>query len=129
MQSGAADIAAIDCVTLAGIRRRQPELLRGLRVVSSTAPAPGLPLVTSAATTPADLAALRTALRAACSDPTAADAREALFIGGFEAVPPDVWQVIEDVRRSAHGLGLTRQDDHALPASHARASGTASLRL
>ena len=101
VQSGAADIAAIDCVTLAGLRRHDPELLRGLRVVSSTAPTPGLPLVTSATTTPADLAALRVALHAACSDPTAAEAREALFIRGFEVVPADAWQVIEDVRRSA----------------------------
>lgn len=101
VQSGAADIAAIDCVTLAGLRRRQPDLLRGLHVVASTAPAPGLPLVTSAATTAADLAALRMALHAACSDPAAADAREALFIGGFEVVSADAWQVLEDVRRSA----------------------------
>ena len=101
VQSGAADIAAIDCVTLAGLRRRDPALLRGLRVVGSTAPAPGLPLVTSAATPPADLAALRRALQAACSDPTVADARAALFIDGFQVVPADAWQVIEDVRRCA----------------------------
>ena len=106
VQSGAADIAAIDCVTLAGLRRRDPELLRGLRLVGSTAPAPGLPLVTSIATTPADLAALRRALQAACNDPTVADVREALFIGGFEVASANAWQVIEEVRRSA----LSRQD-------------------
>ena len=33
LQSGAADIAAIDCVSLAGFRRHDPDLLRGLRVV------------------------------------------------------------------------------------------------
>jgi ABC-type phosphate/phosphonate transport system substrate-binding protein len=102
VRSGAADIAAIDCVTLAGLRRRDPDLLRGLRVVGSTAPAPGLPLVTSLATTPADLAALRGALQAACSDPGVADARAALFIGGFQVATAQAWQVIDDVRRSAH---------------------------
>jgi ABC-type phosphate/phosphonate transport system substrate-binding protein len=107
LQSGAADIAAIDCVSLAGFRRREPELLRGLRVVCSTASAPGLPLVTSATTSPAELTALRMALRAACSDPAAADAREALFIGGFQVVTADVWQVIDDVRRSANDLDLS----------------------
>ena len=70
LRAGAADIAAIDCVSLAGLRRCEPELLRGLRVVGSTSLAPGLPLVTSAATTPDELAALRTALDAACSDAT-----------------------------------------------------------
>jgi ABC-type phosphate/phosphonate transport system substrate-binding protein len=101
LRSGAADIAAIDCVSLAGLRRHEPERLRGLRVVGSTAAAPGLPLITSASTSPADLAALRTALHAACVDPGAANAREALFIAGFEAVPAQAWQVIADVRRSA----------------------------
>ncbi len=106
LRSGSADIAAIDGVSLAGLRRREPESLRGLRVLGSTAPAPGLPLVTSASTSPAALATLREALHAACGDATAADAREALFIGGFEAVPARAWQGIEDVRRSAAGLNL-----------------------
>jgi len=101
VQSGTADIAAIDCVTLAGLRRRDPGSLRGLRVLCSTASAPGLPLITSAATTPADLAALRKALHAACGDPAAANSREALFIGGFQVASADAWQVIDDVRRSA----------------------------
>jgi len=106
VRSGAADIAAIDCVTLAGLRRRDPDVLRGLHVVCSTASAPGLPLVTSAATSPADLAALREALRAACGDSTAADAREALFIGGFQVASAEAWRVVDEVRRSAIRVGL-----------------------
>ena len=109
VQSGAADIAAIDCVTLASLRRRDPALLRGLRVVTSTATAPGLPLVTSASTPPDELAALRSALHAACGDPSTADVRDALFIGGFEAVSTDAWQVIEEVRQSAKGLDFPGQ--------------------
>lgn len=101
LRSGAADIAAIDCVSLAGFRRHDPELLRGLRVVGSTASAPGLPLITSGSTSSAELAALRRALHAACGDPTVADAREALFIDGFEVVPAHAWQVIDDVRVAA----------------------------
>ena len=105
VQSGAADVAAIDCVTLAGLRISHPDLLHGLRVVGSTAAAPGLPLVTSATTSPDDLAALRDALHAACTDPAAAEARDALFIEGFEVVPAQAWQVIDDVRASAQGSG------------------------
>lgn len=104
LQSAEADIAAIDCVTLAGLRRRHPDLLRGLRVVGATAPAPGLPLITSAATSPEDLAALRRALQDACTDSSAAEARAALFIDGFEPVPAATWGRIEDVRRSALNL-------------------------
>jgi ABC-type phosphate/phosphonate transport system substrate-binding protein len=104
LRSGTADIAAIDCVSLAGFRRHAPESLAGLRVLGSTAAAPGLPLVTASSTTPAQLKALRKALVAACHDPLWADVREALFIGGFEAVPAATWQVVEDVRRSAIDL-------------------------
>jgi ABC-type phosphate/phosphonate transport system substrate-binding protein len=125
LQSGAADIAAIDCVSLAGFRRRDPELLRGLRVVCSTALAPGLPLVTSAATTPAELRALRRALHAACSDPTVAEVREALFIGGFQVVSAEAWQVIDDIRQFANGLGLAR---HGAPAP-ASPRGRANRRI
>jgi len=86
-----ADVAAIDCVSLAAFRRHSPELLAGLRVIGSTAMAPGLPLVTSASTPAAEVRAMRRALAAASSDPDLADVREALFIDGFEAVPATVW--------------------------------------
>lgn len=68
--------------------------------MGSTASAPGLPIVMSATTPAAEVAAIRAALGDACRDATAADAREALFIGGFESLPADAWQVIDDVRRS-----------------------------
>jgi ABC-type phosphate/phosphonate transport system substrate-binding protein len=126
LQSGAADIAAIDCVSLAGFRRRDPELLRGLRVVCSTAPAPGLPLVTSATATLAELTALRMALYVACNDATVAEAREALFIGGFQVVSADVWQVIDDVRQSANDLGLAWHGAPALAAPDGRANSAAA---
>ena len=107
VQSGSADIAAIDCVSLAGFRRHDPDLVRGLRVIGWTASAPGLPLITSGTTTAADLAALREALQAACSDPALADVRAALFIGGFQVVTKEAWRVIEGVRRSANRLVRT----------------------
>jgi len=99
VQSGTADIAAIDCVSLAGFRRCDPGLLRGLRVVASTDPAPGLPLITSIATPPGDLAALREALQVACGEAALSEVRARLFIDGFEAAPAHAWQVIEQVRR------------------------------
>ena len=91
LQDGRADIAAIDCVSLAGLQRCAPELLAGLKVIGSTASAPGLPLVTSIHTSEAELAALRRALATASTDPELADVREALFIDGFEVVPAVAW--------------------------------------
>ena len=101
VRSGRADIAAIDCVTLAGLLRLRPDLLDGLRIVGSTPLAPGLPLVTAAATSAADLARLRRALSNACADPSCAPLREALFIDGFDVAEAALWQPIDDVRALA----------------------------
>ena len=51
--NGAADVAAIDCVTLAFARDHLPERLVALRQIGSTEAAPGLPLVSSRHAAPA----------------------------------------------------------------------------
>ncbi|MCX5495039.1 PhnD/SsuA/transferrin family substrate-binding protein [Kaistia dalseonensis] len=81
---GAADIAAIDCVTLALIARSEPEIVAGLKDVGATAPAPGLPVITSATTSDADLERLRQAIEDTVADPALAAISEALLIAGFE---------------------------------------------
>lgn len=48
VQSGAADFAAIDCVTLALIRKHDPQRFQGLRVLGWTEKCPALPYVTPA---------------------------------------------------------------------------------
>ena len=108
VRSGSADIAAIDCVTLEALRRHAPESLRGLRTIGSTAAAPGLPLVTAAGTTAADLHTLQRALFSACRDAALSDVRDALLIGGFEVVGVDAWQPIEAMRRIAAGVSTVR---------------------
>lgn len=99
VREGRADIAAIDCVTLAGFQRAAPELLQGIRTIGHTASAPGLPLITASGTSPAELAALRRALVAAVADTELADARKALFIEGFEVVAAAAWNCIDEMRR------------------------------
>ncbi|MDB6001453.1 MAG: phosphate transporter substrate-binding protein [Rhizobacter sp.] len=94
LQARQADVAAIDCVTLALLRRHAPETLAGLHVIGSTARAPGLPLITAARTTAEELVQLRRALRAACADDALRSVREALFIGGFVAAPLAAWHRI-----------------------------------
>jgi ABC-type phosphate/phosphonate transport system substrate-binding protein len=61
--SGEADIAALDCVTFAHLERAEPTLARALRTLAWSAPSPGLPLVTAATTSDADLRILRRAVR------------------------------------------------------------------
>ena len=113
LRGGQADIAAIDCVTLALLRRHAADELAGLASIGHTPSAPGLPLVTAGATPPWLLSALRRALQAACADPALAATRAALFIEGFEAAPELAWQRIESLCDAAAGL-------RALPVRHAK---------
>jgi ABC-type phosphate/phosphonate transport system substrate-binding protein len=86
-----ADVAAIDCVTLALVRRHAAGEAEGLRVLAWSAAAPGLPLVTAGGTADDDLARLRAGLEAAIADPTLAAARAELLIEGFEPVDADIY--------------------------------------
>lgn len=105
VQQHRADLAAIDCVTFAGLKRDMPHTVEGLCVVGQTQPYTGLPLVTARDTSAGELSALRTALAALVRDPAAAPALEALGIRGFETLPPQSYQVCVDMRLQAEALG------------------------
>ena len=62
VREGAADIAAIDCVTYGYIEQEDPASLRGLRVLRYSVSSPGLPLIASKAVPEALVARLRAAL-------------------------------------------------------------------
>lgn len=102
VQHHKADIAAIDCVTLELLRRTDPERVSGLVVVGQTAAVPGLPLITSAQTSPEHLAMLRQALhevsREAVSKP--------LLIESFTEVPRPAYEVIRQMKRIAEDFGV-----------------------
>lgn len=86
VRDGEADVAAIDSVTLALVRRHHPELLAGIVEVGEGPLIPALPIVTRAALDDDRLAALRTALHeAVAADP---DAAERALVDGF--VPLDM---------------------------------------
>jgi ABC-type phosphate/phosphonate transport system substrate-binding protein len=121
LRSGKADVAAIDCVSLAAMRRHAPELVADLHVIGSTASAPGLPLVTSANTPSTELRAMRRALTAASMDPRLADVRDALFIEGFEVVPATAWSCIADMAAPSdhhRSMAVTSSDRRSASALH-----------
>ena len=95
LRHGAADVAAVDCVTWGLLARHRPEALRGVRVLTTTAPVPAPPFVTRRAAPPAQVAALRRALGQAFADPALAGGREALGLGGV--VPLDL-TAYDDIR-------------------------------
>lgn len=105
VQSGAADICAIDCVTVALARRYRPTALAGLVEMIHSPLVPCLPYVTVAG----DIVALRDALAEVFRDESLASARAALMLKGFsllDVVDYDDIVALEAVMESRGGLQL-----------------------
>jgi len=88
VQSKQADIAAIDCVTFALLKRYRPTALDRIRIISQSKAAPALPYVTSVNTSLEIQQHMQFALKEAFADPELATLREALLLKG--AIFPDL---------------------------------------
>ncbi len=98
---GRADLAAIDCVTLALLGDADPDLLARVRAIGSSARSAGLPFVVPAGAPTERLAdALAAALAA-----TPADARRRLRLAGFAPVTRDDYASILALEREARDAG------------------------
>ena len=102
---GDADVAAIDCVSLALLERALPERVAAVRAIGVTAPCPGLPIITRAGTSAAEIDAMRAALDEVAADPALAGARDALLLEGFEVLPLDVYRRVDELEAEAARLG------------------------
>ncbi len=105
VQCGAADVAAIDCVTLELLRRVRPAATAGLRVLDWTPSSPGLPLVTAFGGDDAELDTLRAALDGLLFAPTLAAARDALLIERFALLDDEEYESVAALEREAIALG------------------------
>lgn len=105
VRNAQADLAAIDCVTLALLQRDHPDAVYGVQVCGHTAPAPGLPLITSLQTPPDVLLALRQALHHAMHTEVLADARAALLIKDFAELPLGDYDAITQMEARANRAG------------------------
>jgi ABC-type phosphate/phosphonate transport system substrate-binding protein len=101
VRDGAADVATIDCVSLALIGQVAPNEVRGIRVLCQTARAPSLPYITALETSPEQLARLRQGLSTACADPALAATRTELLIAGCEVLPLASYDEILVIERAA----------------------------
>ncbi|HEY5363060.1 MAG TPA: PhnD/SsuA/transferrin family substrate-binding protein [Aestuariivirga sp.] len=90
VQSGQADVCAIEAVVVALARRHRPHLLQGLHEIARSPLVPGLPFVTRSG----DVTQLREALQKAFADPSLANAREAMMMTGFSILPTGAYDVI-----------------------------------
>ncbi|HTH60834.1 MAG TPA: PhnD/SsuA/transferrin family substrate-binding protein [Paraburkholderia sp.] len=101
--AGDADVAAIDCVTLAYVSDELPDLAKRVRGIGFTASTPGLPLIASRSVGAARLSRVRDALHAALS----ADRERArrLRLRGFARLTANDYAAIDALERDAMAAG------------------------
>jgi len=108
IKRGAADIAAIDCITWALLKRHEPELIDGLTVMGESPLAPGLPLITAQSTSSETLSRIRAALNELVSAAHYRQICDDMFIGGFSDVTRQPYSVLLDWRDEAARKGVTQ---------------------
>ncbi len=106
--AGEADIASIDCVTLAHLTRIDPALTAKIRVLDWTPPSPGLPMITSATTDDATLEALQAALIEVFHDPALTETRSALLLAGYEILTRETYSAVTRLETLAAEHGYPR---------------------
>lgn len=102
---GEADLAAVDCVSLAHFRRLYPSTIAKLRILGWTPSSPSLPFITAAATSDTTLTTLRSALAAVLADRSLEPIRERLFLEGVDLEPVAGYAEVLRHKRKAVELG------------------------
>lgn len=106
VREGRADVAAIDCVTYAGLQQLAPQEVAPLHIIARSASAPALPYITRRDIAASDLEKLRAGLHAAMADPALADTRAAVQIAGLEIVPLQAYDRLLEMEREADRAGV-----------------------
>lgn len=105
LHGGTADVACVDAVVLALLRRVRPHAVRGLRRIQCTATALAPPYVTSARSPMSLRRTLQQALHDAAHDPELAGPRRALLLDGFVFLPPASYAELEAFEEPALAAG------------------------
>lgn len=92
-----ADIASIDCVTLAFLQRYNAEFTRNIKVIGYSDYFPGLPLISAATTDASLIAQLRQAIGDSVHAPENQQLNEALNINGFSELSIDHYKQRIDI--------------------------------
>jgi ABC-type phosphate/phosphonate transport system substrate-binding protein len=102
---GRADVAAIDCVSFALLKRGRPELVEHVAVVAETPLSRGLPFIASSSLGRSTIDAVRKALLGALAHPELAEARETLGLKGARAARPADYDRVKEIERKAAAAG------------------------
>jgi ABC-type phosphate/phosphonate transport system substrate-binding protein len=102
---GGADVAAVDCITFAHLRKACPAAIAKVRILGWTPPSPCLPFITASNTRDSTIAALRSCLQAVLTDAALAWVRELLFLDGVDVAPDVHFTEVLKLQRYAIELG------------------------
>jgi ABC-type phosphate/phosphonate transport system substrate-binding protein len=105
VSDGTADLAAIDCVSFALLRRGRPDLTQGVDVIARTPLSPAPPFIMSAGLGKVHLSAVRAALFATLADPALAGPRDALGLAGAAILGDADYQRVAEFERQAIAAG------------------------
>jgi ABC-type phosphate/phosphonate transport system substrate-binding protein len=105
---GTVDLASIDCVSFALLKRGRPDLVERVAPIAESPLSPCLPFIASARLPAATIDAVREALFATLDDPNLAEAREALGLAGARAATPADYDRVVDIERDAVAKGYAR---------------------
>jgi ABC-type phosphate/phosphonate transport system substrate-binding protein len=105
---GQADLASIDCVSFALLRRGRPELAERIAIVAESAFSPTLPFIASTGLKASAIAAVREALLLALADPDLSETRAALGLAGARAATPTDYDRVAEIEREAAAQGYAR---------------------
>jgi len=105
VSAGEADVAAVDCVSLAHFQRLLPSVVANLRILDWTPSSPSLPFITSAGTSDATLEMLRSSLAAVFADRRLDSVRERLLLDGVDLQPMASFSEVLRLKHEAVELG------------------------
>ncbi|MBX9454714.1 MAG: PhnD/SsuA/transferrin family substrate-binding protein [Rhizobium sp.] len=108
IREGRADIAAIDSITWGLHERHAPETVAGMRIIGETPMGPGLPYITRAATSDAELAAMRESLAAVIAGPENAEPLDTLGLTGIELFSDADYAELEAFDAEARRMGYPK---------------------
>ncbi len=103
--TGKADVAAIDAVSFHLMSRGKPKLTGAVRILTTTLPAAGLPLITAGGRSDADLQVLRHAVMDTIGDRKIRPALANMGISGFQVIGRDAYSEILTFERQAEDMG------------------------
>jgi ABC-type phosphate/phosphonate transport system substrate-binding protein len=106
--AGEADLAAVDCVTLAHIQQLFPGEAANLRVLCWTPASPSLPFITALNSGDSTVGVLRSALADLFAGDDALSARQRLLLDGVDLQPDVSFSQVLALERRAAELGYPR---------------------